>query len=130
MLQVRVYKNLKGLDAIENNIRRRADTALRDIADDIVADIKESIDTPYPPASRWGNPPHRRTGDLQRSISYKQYRDPKGKFGAGYIIKAEVPYAEYLESPAVLWRPFFEPALLRAWTRIVYYMITRGVGRP
>ena len=33
------------------------------------------IDTPYPPASRPGNPPHRRTGNLEAGIEHTESAD-------------------------------------------------------
>lgn len=37
-------------------------------ATEITQQIKARVGTPYPPASRPGQPPHRRTGRLQRSV--------------------------------------------------------------
>lgn len=49
-------------------VHETAYTAMDDKADQVVTAIKEEIGTPYPPASTPGNPPHRRTGNLQEGV--------------------------------------------------------------
>lgn len=75
----------------------------------LATEIKLSIADPFPPASRPGEPPHWRTGRLQRSVDYKM----GGPGEADVHITA--PYALYLEfgTHKMAARPHILPALLR-----------------
>lgn len=56
---------------------------------------KQLVGVAYPPASSPGEPPHRRTGRLQQSITY----DVRRKSGQPAVrIYAGVPYGEFLET--------------------------------
>lgn len=65
----------------------------------VVGDTRRRLSTPYPPPSRIGEPPHRRTGQLRSSVS----GDVKISRGAVVAtIHARAPYARYLNPT----RPF------------------------
>lgn len=57
-------------------IKRQHATALSSYGDQIVAETKADIDTPYPPASEPDTPPHRRKGYLHDGV----HRDGPDEF--------------------------------------------------
>lgn len=61
----------------------------------IARHAKALVGVQYPPASSPGEPPRRRTGKLQRSITYQVERK-----GGGHSLKifAAAPYGEFLET--------------------------------
>ena len=74
--------------------------------------VKRKINTPYPPASRPGEPPHRRTGNLRANIDYWINRKEL-KVMIGPTEDAE--YGIYLEYGApranLEPRPFLKPSM-------------------
>ena len=52
-------------------VRKAARLALNEMGREWVKLLRWTIDEPYPPASEPGDPPHRRTRTLQRSMKYK-----------------------------------------------------------
>lgn len=58
-------------------------------------------------ASAPGQPPAKRTGRLYRSINVKRINN------VSIIARVDVPYAEYVDSPDVLNRPFFKSVATR-----------------
>lgn len=53
-------------DIMEKRLRRAAEF--------LVGQIRKALNQPYPPASRPGQPPHKRTGILASSIAYEIHR--------------------------------------------------------
>ena len=86
--------------------------ALEKAATMLAEHIKETISTPYPPASEVGEPPHRRSGRLHDAVRVVMI---KGGFGAkvGIIEDILAPYAVELElgTKRMGPRPFVRPAL-------------------
>ena len=58
------------------------------------SELKRVLSTPYPPASRPGHPPHKRTGKLRKSVQYRKDRK-KNTYEIGAFKDAE--YGWYLE---------------------------------
>jgi hypothetical protein len=87
-----------------DELSKRIDKVGRHIRDK----IKESIDIPYPPPSAPGEPPHKRTGYLQRNVRFK--REP---FTKDLEIVSEAEYSSYLEhgTKKMAARPFMHPQL-------------------
>ncbi len=93
--------------------------------------LKIQVSTPYPPASRVGESPHKRSGDLQKGF---EQTIKKGIFSVSLRIFTNVPYARRLElgmvgtdrlgrninqGPRPYWRPVFTAS-----------RIGTGVARP
>jgi hypothetical protein len=70
--------------------------------------VRESLGTPYPPASKPGEPPHLRTGRLRASVGSEVSGGGQDE-GLTLTISATAPYAKQLEPV----RPFLQPALER-----------------
>ena len=86
----------------------------------VVGDTQKRVSTPYPPASVSGQPPHRRTGALMRSISGNV---TVTKAAITATVRATAPHARTLDPPGRLNRPFLGfPQDLAKMARI----ITRG----
>lgn len=51
------------------NYKRRVAANTQAVASAITQELRSRVGTPYPPPSRPGQPPHRRTGRLQRGIN-------------------------------------------------------------
>lgn len=68
------------------------------------ADLKAVVSTPGPPPSTSGNPPHKVTGRLQRSVKVLARKD-----GTGVTIRS-IKYGVYLEDP-------LDKNLKRKWVR-------------
>lgn len=86
---------------------------VEEIADKTVEEIRLSVSVPFPPASLPEAPPHRRSGDLQKGISWVTDGDVTR-------ILVGVPYASYLELGTLNMepRPFVGPALERVQSQI------------
>lgn len=103
--------------AYEKKVDRGLNMTTREIADAVVKDIRESWSDESP--SAYGEAPAKVTGTLDRSVK----RQKTGRTGRGtytshdqavaYVVEVKAPYAGILED-GYLFRPFFEPALLRA----------------
>lgn len=87
----------------ENELSKRIDEVGRYIVDR----IKEDIDIPYPPPSAPYEPPHKRTGYLQRNVLSE--RDSSKNLR----IRSEAEYSSYLEhgTKKMAPRPFMHPEL-------------------
>ena len=70
--------------------------------------IKQDIDIPYPPPSAPGEPPHKRTGYLQRNIRFR-----RDAFTKDLQILSQADYSSYLEhgTKKMAARPFMHPEL-------------------
>ena len=94
-------------------------------AGEIVADyMRASVATPYPPSSSWGNPPHKRTGGLQSSIT--------SEVDAGDLtvaVGAPGMVAYWLETGTVKMkpRPFVGRSLWKN-KQAVADAVTKGIG--
>lgn len=138
--------DFSGLDELERRLPRNLEKATRATANHILDDIKVTIDRPYYPsrvASKPGEPPKRRTGDLRRSGRIVNYRSRLGHFTSADPSKNKnpsvmadirfgnirVPYAQYLEPPGHLFRPFIAPAFNRAFqNKLITMYIMRYWG--
>ena len=82
------------------------------IAEQLAKEIREMISVPYPPASRPGKPPRRRSGKLLRSVKVVRTAT-----GARVQIGKGLPglYASYLEygTRKMLPRPMLKTAMRR-----------------
>lgn len=83
---------------------------LQAAAEFLAEKIREEIGLPYPPASRPGEPPRKRSGELQDSVEAES--DGKG----GARVKVGAPYAGYLE--VGLNRPFVVATAKKYWTEL------------
>lgn len=89
--------------------------------------VRDKIGTPYPPASRPGAHPHRRTGRLQSSFRVLR---------KGYSIFVRMPlYGAYLEggTSRMKARPFVRRNIHdkgKFWTKWINNEIRRRVGEP
>ena len=54
---------------IERKLLSAIGRAMAVVAKDIESEIRSTIQNPYPPASKPGNPPHRRSGYLSGSVN-------------------------------------------------------------
>jgi len=73
-------------------------------------ETKKALSDPYPPASTGGEEPHRRTGELRRSITWEvDERLLKGRVGTNKI------YGRFLElgTSEMEKRPFLVPTLTK-----------------
>jgi hypothetical protein len=55
-------------DQVMNQLQREFQRRAQRAAHVAEQDVKAAVSTPYPPAARPGEPPHRRTGTLARAI--------------------------------------------------------------
>lgn len=101
--------------------------ALKVVAKEIERDIKKRLDKPFPPASRPGQSPHKRTGRLQRSVI--------ATAGNGTIRVRTVNYGLFLEKPRDISksRPFVAPVLLGAknkkkWEKKIATLTKKSTG--
>lgn len=100
------------LKRIPTSNRAALRRAMEATAEDMTKEIKRTISRPYPPASRPGRPPHRRTGDLRSSVNLRVIgRSDKAAIGAYW--GEMVDYAPHLEFGTVNMdpRPFVHPIL-------------------
>lgn len=84
----------------------------------LVRAIQVKINKSYPPASKPGNPPARRTGRLHSSIGFVVN-------GLSVIVSAKVPYAAFLEDGTgrMAARPFMAKTLNESWS-VVWGVMT------
>lgn len=126
-LKLLVKDNWRTMVKVEKNVADGVEKGLQATAEAIVADIKESWSGYYPPSSIKGNPPAIRSEVLNDSVVVdKQGRDEAGRFAGkdakAYYIHVDTSegdpdgynYAQALEDPDYLDRPFIAPALDRA----------------
>lgn len=78
----------------------------------IVRKIKADINTPYPPASRPHEPPHKRTGRLRAAVGYRMNRKT---LEANIGVAPTAPYWYYLEfgTSHMEPRPFLRTNIVR-----------------
>jgi hypothetical protein len=76
---------------------------------EVVDKVREAISKPYPPASSPGNPPHRRTGALWRSIFATEGNDR-------VTVAASEPHGEYLQrgTRRMAARPFLDLGFVKS----------------
>lgn len=87
-LQVRRWR-VRRLDPVMEGNMRDAMTYFRDR-------VKAKVNRPYPPVSRPGEPPRRRTGNYRRSIVAVVGKSQTGKSMVGRV-GSDSPYARRLE---------------------------------
>lgn len=90
------------------------EASLLEAADSTVAEIKQSLSTPYPPASSPGSYPHYRTKTLYDSIKHEGVKNHM------VDLYSDDPKASHLEfgTSKMAARPFWEPAMQRLESRI------------
>ena len=93
------------LEDLYNRIALEVDAAISKLADESVIRIKQSISTPYPPASLPFTPPHMRTGELYESI---QRDDVENHSVEVFSDCSYAPFLEYGTSKMAP-RTFIEP---------------------
>lgn len=103
------------LDRLLRTIPQGTIEATLETAKDVVEDIKQSLNVPYPPASSPGDPPHKRTGDLQRSYSaILQEKLATGKVNVAIISTSPVSIFTEYGTKNMAARPHIRPAMKRA----------------
>lgn len=82
----------------------------------LVADIRKTINTAYPPASTPGTPPHKRTGNLSREV---QFWDNKRTFEIEIGVTVDALYGLFLDEGTVKMkaRPFLKKPAKKAAPR-------------
>lgn len=101
--------------------RKKVSGAVPALASAMQRDLRAVIDTPYPPASRPGKPPHKRTGYLQSHAVVKGTPVAPGGF-ARIVIRAPEYGMFYLEqgTKRMAPRPWIKPTIFdkaTKWTR-------------
>lgn len=108
--------------AFTRKVKKRIAFNMKTLALFIIADLQREVSTPYPPASRVGEAPHKRSGTLQRGFDFKI---KTGLFGVSLRVFTNVPYSRRLEFGMVGTdalgrninqgpRPYWRPVLSRA----------------
>jgi hypothetical protein len=100
-----------GLEQKALEMAERVKLELRAFGDEVVADIRKTIGTPYPPSSKPGEPPHKRTGELQAGIiaEVETFVDA----APAVRISSTAPHSKYVSAT----RPFL-PAARAKWAGI------------
>ena len=93
--------------AFRDRLDGRAVAFLTRLGREFVAAARELLSRPYPPASKPGEPPRRRTGRLVRSLNYRVRRRP-----LGVSLGADAPYAGFLDEGTRRMKP--RPFAMRA----------------
>ena len=87
-----------------------ATAVLRAMAKEAVSDIKSDINTPWPPPSKPGSPPHRRSGTLWRSIKMRtKFNSRTSREVVIFSDQAIAKYNAWVEAT----RPYIAPARKR-----------------
>lgn len=81
---------------------------------------KQTLSEPYPPASKPGEAPHRRTGRLRASVDFEQVEKYRWRWGVVFGLK----YGRYLEEGTTRMdaRPYLRPSLewvIHKWRRFM-----------
>jgi len=108
--------------AFTRKVKKRIEFNMKTLAQFIIADLQSVLSTPYPPASRVGESPHRRSGTLKGGF---QFRVKTGLLSVSLRIFTNVPYSRRLEFGFVGTdrlgrninqgpRPYWRPVLSRA----------------
>ena len=89
--------------------------------------IRSSINKPFPPASAPGEPPHKRSGNLQAAVDYWV---KKGKLELDIGVNIDAPYWSDLEfgTKKMEARPFIGVAVKR-WLKNANRLIARAIKR-
>lgn len=80
--------------AFTKKVKDRIVFNMESLAKFIIKDLENIVDTPYPPASRVGESPHRRTGKLKRGFEFTVKRR---LLSVDLRIFTNVPYSRRLE---------------------------------
>lgn len=84
--------------------------------DDKVARMKQAVGEPYPPVSSPGDPPHRRTGNLQDGLGSVTMPTPNGVFTTFYVERQDgdprVPWWLEHGTGRMAPRPFMGPQVI------------------
>lgn len=80
--------------AFTKKVKDRIEFNMKTLAKFIILDLERIVATPYPPASRVGESPHKRTGTLQRGFDF---RVKTSLFAVALRIFTNVPYSRRLE---------------------------------
>lgn len=72
----------------------RIEQNLKDLGRDLVADLGVAVSVPYPPASKVGEKPHLRSGDLKGSFKFVTKRS---FISVALRVFTDIPYALRLE---------------------------------
>ena len=97
-------------DVIDEDIRQLHDLMRRnaeEAAGLIQEELRSALDVPYPPASRPGSIPHRRSGRLRAGAYASTMQGAPGH--VVIVVGDDAPHAEHVEKT----RPFIEPTLDR-----------------
>lgn len=94
---------------ILDGVRAKAVKAFKRAGNDAEKRIKDSLSTPYPPASVPGEPPHERTGRLMKSV--RNNVATNGKYEIDLKLIADAPEAVWMEygTEHIAPRPFMRP---------------------
>jgi HK97 gp10 family phage protein len=117
-----IEMNLSGLEEYQKRIKQApdkaiyaAENAMKIFTIKVKSDVQKSLNTNFPPASDPGQPPHKRTGTLYRSV-YNQI-EKTGKLITGIVgdnaQKNSATYPEMLEfgTSKMSPRPYLRPAV-------------------
>jgi hypothetical protein len=80
--------------AFTKKVKKRIEFNMKTLGRFIVADLANIVSTPYPPASRVGESPHKRTGNLQRNF---QWKVKVGLLSVSLRVFTDVVYSRRLE---------------------------------
>jgi HK97 gp10 family phage protein len=107
-------------------VRARLASNLGDAGEMLADEMAASVGQPYPPASSPGDEPHRRTGNLQASITSELDAE-----ALRVTVGSPVEYALYLElgTHRMAARPFVYRALANNADAIVS-IVADGIGNP
>lgn len=114
-VSVEIKGNTSFLDRILQRVGVNAPRVTMDIAQDIRDDIRSNWSGNFPPASRPGEPPAKRSGTLDLSVvAIAEENLRNGKIVT--LVQAGAPYASHLEYDTykMAARPFMRPAIKRA----------------
>lgn len=94
-------------------VRSDTNRKLGEASELLVESTKRMLNVPYPPASQPGEPPHKRTGDLQDAVRAEvDTRNHTARIGI--LESSQAPYAVELEiGVGVAPRPFLRPSFLQ-----------------
>lgn len=118
--------------AIMATVTNAVVSALDAAGDALVAKYRRILNTPYPPASRPGQPPHRRSGHLRDAQAHRIARDA---FGVTLIVGVPTssPYSDQARFLAdgtkrMKARPWIDDAEVQAAAVLAQGMVGQAVG--
>jgi len=114
----------------QNKLVNAQRTALQKGMRKVVQLAKNDVRTPFPPASRPGEPPHKRTGLGQSSITY-QTKKNRGKWEGRLVIREQGIHMLYLElgTRTIKRRPWMLSPIRRNRKLLGRIMATGGKGK-